>query len=277
MTEQPPERIPPTKFFSTHYASNAQPPEVPQREGLVFAANTLQALIPEEGLMDEYTQALARKAAVKVRSALPQREEAPKLPAEVSELFDLEQKHPPLVGNRHSRAAAPAGTSQGLEARCATFLEQYYLYRQNPNVPGITGADLAAFILTRDAERERARNLELYHLLFPEGTRKEFDTNDIPAMLDAYTEECEEYQKRLHAPLREEKEKFERHWEATKKLAIKQAEEFRARERALREALKKYGHHTNRCKGFPATSEEQLARDCDCGFTALAQQREGQP
>lgn len=36
-------------------------------------------------------------------------------------------------------------------------------------------------------------------------------------------------------------------------------------------ALKKYGHHTGRCKAFPATSEEQVERDCDCGLARIVQ------
>jgi hypothetical protein len=32
--------------------------------------------------------------------------------------------------------------------------------------------------------------------------------------------------------------------------------------------LKKYGRHLNNCKAFPATSEEQIARDCTCGLQA---------
>src|ERR1700691_85011 len=35
-----------------------------------------------------------------------------------------------------------------------------------------------------------------------------------------------------------------------------------------REALKTYGHHKCTCKGFPASSDEQLERDCTCGFEA---------
>lgn len=33
-------------------------------------------------------------------------------------------------------------------------------------------------------------------------------------------------------------------------------------------ALRRFGRHKDRCHGFPATSEEQVARDCDCGFEA---------
>lgn len=40
---------------------------------------------------------------------------------------------------------------------------------------------------------------------------------------------------------------------------------------ALEEAkpLLKYAIHKTNCKGFPAFSEEQLARDCDCGLQAI--------
>jgi hypothetical protein len=37
----------------------------------------------------------------------------------------------------------------------------------------------------------------------------------------------------------------------------------------LREALKKYGGHKDRCNGFPASSEEQLAKNCDCGWQSI--------
>lgn len=33
--------------------------------------------------------------------------------------------------------------------------------------------------------------------------------------------------------------------------------------------LHTYGHHLGSCKGFPASSEEALARDCTCGFQKL--------
>lgn len=43
--------------------------------------------------------------------------------------------------------------------------------------------------------------------------------------------------------------------------------------RALRAAERRgamaYGHHRKRCKGFPAISQKQLDRDCDCGFTQI--------
>lgn len=41
---------------------------------------------------------------------------------------------------------------------------------------------------------------------------------------------------------------------------------------AVREQSKmllKYAIHKTNCKGFPAFSEQQLARDCDCGMAAL--------
>lgn len=35
-------------------------------------------------------------------------------------------------------------------------------------------------------------------------------------------------------------------------------------------ALKgKHGRHTGACRAFPARSEEQIRRDCDCGLQAL--------
>lgn len=41
---------------------------------------------------------------------------------------------------------------------------------------------------------------------------------------------------------------------------------------AIKAAVRKclpFAHHRNSCKGFPAFSDEQLIRDCDCGFVAL--------
>ena len=49
-------------------------------------------------------------------------------------------------------------------------------------------------------------------------------------------------------------------------------------ESALRQvvtSLRRYGRHASVCKAFPATSEEQVRRDCDCGLErVLAQARE---
>jgi hypothetical protein len=45
-------------------------------------------------------------------------------------------------------------------------------------------------------------------------------------------------------------------------------EKARSERDELRQALVKYGHHRNSCKAFPATSDEQIARDCDCGLQA---------
>jgi hypothetical protein len=36
----------------------------------------------------------------------------------------------------------------------------------------------------------------------------------------------------------------------------------------LQAALVKFGRHLERCNGFPATSDEEVLRNCDCGFVA---------
>ena len=41
-----------------------------------------------------------------------------------------------------------------------------------------------------------------------------------------------------------------------------------AREKALGEAFP-FSHHGSKCKAFPAISDEQILRDCDCGFVKL--------
>lgn len=54
---------------------------------------------------------------------------------------------------------------------------------------------------------------------------------------------------------------------ALERIAAVHAESHR-RLLALRELLS-YAIHKNSCKGLPAFSEEQLARDCDCGLQKI--------
>src|SRR5882757_711938 len=49
---------------------------------------------------------------------------------------------------------------------------------------------------------------------------------------------------------------------------IADAPELLAENTRLREALRKYGIHKTNCIAFPAFSEEQVARDCNCGLVA---------
>lgn len=40
------------------------------------------------------------------------------------------------------------------------------------------------------------------------------------------------------------------------------------------EALEKYGKHTGKCNAFPAKSEAQIRKDCDCGLAAALRGKE---
>lgn len=41
-------------------------------------------------------------------------------------------------------------------------------------------------------------------------------------------------------------------------------------------ALRKYGQHRDQCNGFPATTQEQVDKNCDCGLSALVARHQAQ-